>query len=113
MWLVVGLGNPGPEYRHHRHNIGFMAVDALQAHFRFPPWKKKFQAELAEGKVEGVEEKIILLEPQTFMNVSGAAVQAAAAFYKIHPDNIVVFHDDLDLAPGKVKVKQGGGAGGH
>ncbi|NDE89532.1 MAG: aminoacyl-tRNA hydrolase [Alphaproteobacteria bacterium] len=113
MWLVVGLGNPGSKYQNNRHNIGFMAVDEIHRHFAFSVWKKKFQAELCEGTVTGVEEKIILLKPQTYMNLSGDSVQAAAQFYKIPLSNIVVFHDELDVAPGKVKIKQGGGAGGH
>jgi peptidyl-tRNA hydrolase, PTH1 family len=113
MWLLVGLGNPGSKYQNNRHNIGFMAVDELHRHFAFSPWRKKFQSEVCEGSVTGVADKIILLKPQTYMNVSGSAVQAAAQFYKIPLSNVFVFHDDLDLAPAKVKVKQGGGAGGH
>ena len=113
MWLIVGLGNPGSKYEGNRHNVGFMAVDALHDRFSFPPWKNKFHAEISEGKFEGSDEKILLIQPQTFMNISGEAVQAAASFYKIPAQQIVVFHDDLDLAPLKVKVKQGGGAGGH
>lgn len=113
MWLLVGLGNPGSKYQHNRHNIGFMAVDEIHRHFAFSPWKKKFQAEIAEGSVKGIEEKVILLKPQTYMNLSGGSVQAAAQFYKIPLSNIFVFHDELDVAPAKVKIKQGGGAGGH
>lgn len=113
MWLLVGLGNPGSKYQEHRHNIGFMAVDEIHRHFAFGPWKKKFQAEIAEGSIKGVEEKVILLKPQTYMNLSGGSVQAAAQFYKIPLSNIFVFHDELDIAPAKVKIKQGGGAGGH
>jgi PTH1 family peptidyl-tRNA hydrolase len=113
MWLIVGLGNPGPKYGGNRHNVGFMAVDALHDRFTFPAWKNKFNAEISEGKFEGLDEKILLVQPQTFMNVSGEAVQAAASFYKVPASQIVVFHDDLDLAALKVKVKQGGGAGGH
>ncbi|MDX1921732.1 MAG: aminoacyl-tRNA hydrolase [Alphaproteobacteria bacterium] len=113
MWLLVGLGNPGSKYQHNRHNIGFMAVDEIHRHFAFGPWKKKFQAEIAEGSIKGVEEKVILLKPQTYMNLSGGSVQAAAQFYKIPLSNIFVFHDELDIAPAKVKIKQGGGAGGH
>ncbi len=113
MWLIVGLGNPGAEYEGHRHNIGFMAADALHARFGFPAWKKKFQGLAAEGKIPGCDETVILLKPQTYMNLSGAAVRAAAQFYKTPPERIVVFHDDLDLGPGRVKIKQGGGAGGH
>ncbi len=113
MWLLVGLGNPGSKYQQHRHNIGFMAVDEIHRHFSFSPWKKKFQAEISEGSVAGVDDKIILLKPQTYMNLSGSSVQAAAQFYKIPLGNVFVFHDELDVAPAKVKIKQGGGAGGH
>ena len=111
MWLLVGLGNPGASYRHHRHNIGFMAVEAIAHRHNFSDWKKKFQGEVADGVVNG--DKVLLLKPQTFMNLSGQSVQAAAAFHKIPLDHVIVFHDELDLAPGKVRVKQGGGAGGH
>lgn len=113
MWLIVGLGNPGLQYRNNRHNIGFMAVDALHSHFAFAPWRKKFQGEISEGSLPGVADKLVLLKPQTFMNASGRAVQEAASFHKIANDHIVVFHDELDLEPGQVKVKQGGGAAGH
>lgn len=113
MWLLVGLGNPGSKYQHNRHNIGFMAVDEIHRHFAFSPWKKKFQAEMCEGSVAGTDDKVILLKPQTYMNLSGGSVQAAAQFYKIPLSNIIVFHDELDVAPAKVKMKQGGGAGGH
>jgi peptidyl-tRNA hydrolase, PTH1 family len=111
MWLFVGLGNPGTEYERNRHNIGFMAVDSLAAHYGFGPWKKKYQGEFCEGVIAG--EKIILLKPMTYMNESGRSVQALASFYKIPTTHIVVFHDELDALPSKVKVKIGGGAGGH
>lgn len=113
MWLVVGLGNPGPRYADNRHNIGFMAVDTLHSHYAFSPWKTKFRSAMAEGNVTGVEGKVILLKPETYMNLSGEAVQAAAQFYKVPLSGIIVFHDELDVAPGKVKIKTGGGAGGH
>jgi len=113
MWLVVGLGNPGTQYQYNRHNIGFMAVDALHSHFAFGPFRKKYQAELSEGILPASSDKIILLKPQTYMNLSGASVQAAAQFYKINPDHVVVFHDDLDLPSFSIKTKIGGGAGGH
>lgn len=113
MWLLVGLGNPGSKYQNNRHNIGFMAVDMIHRHFAFLPWKKKFQGEISEGTIQGVDDKIILLKPQTYMNLSGSSVQAAAQFYKIPLTHIFVFHDELDIAPAKVKIKQGGGAGGH
>ena len=108
MWLVVGLGNPGSDYAQTRHNIGFMAVDALAGHARFT---SKFHSETASLSIEG--EKVILLKPQTFMNLSGKAVQAAMAFYKIAPEQVIVLHDELDLPLGKIRIKQGGGANGH
>jgi len=111
MRLFVGLGNPGQQYQLNRHNIGFMALDVIVERHKFSGWSKKFQGELSSGDVGG--EKILLLKPQTFMNLSGQSVQAAAAFYKIKPEDIVVFHDELDLAPGKLRVKKGGGAAGH
>jgi PTH1 family peptidyl-tRNA hydrolase len=111
MWLFVGLGNPGDKYRHNRHNIGFMAADEIARRHNFSGWEKKFQGLVCEGRLGG--ERVLLLKPQTYMNLSGQSVQAAAAFYKIPPGDIVVFHDELDLAPGKVRVKKGGGSGGH
>ncbi|WP_062112029.1 aminoacyl-tRNA hydrolase [Aureimonas sp. AU40] len=111
MLLMVGLGNPGPQYEGNRHNIGFMAVDEIARAFRFGPWTRKFQGEIAEGSIEG--EKVLLLKPLTFMNDSGRSVQAAVSFYKIALADLVVFHDELDLPPGKVRVKTGGGHGGH
>lgn len=112
MLLIAGLGNPGPQYAGHRHNIGFMAVDAIhRASPSFRPWTKKFRGEFSEGEVGG--EKVLLLKPLTFMNESGASVGDAARFYKLEPSQVVVVHDELDLAPGKVRVKTGGGNGGH
>ncbi|WP_062012676.1 aminoacyl-tRNA hydrolase [Aureimonas sp. AU4] len=111
MLLLVGLGNPGPEYRGHRHNVGFMALDEIQRLPGFTPWSKKFQGETSEGEIAG--RRVLLLKPLTFMNDSGRSVQAAAAFRKIPTGDVVVFHDELDLPPGKVRVKTGGGAGGH
>ena len=111
MLLWVGLGNPGAEHARQRHNIGFMALDAIAQRHGFGPWRKRFKGELAEGAVGGV--KVLALKPQTYMNGSGEAVQPAAAFHKIPPDGIWAFHDELDLAPGKVRVKKGGGAAGH
>lgn len=113
MWLLVGLGNPGPKYRNNRHNIGYMAVDALHSHYAFAPWKNKFKASVAEGRMPGVDGKIILLKPETYMNLSGEAVQAAMQFAKVPLEQVVVFHDELDIAPFRVKIKRGGGAGGH
>lgn len=111
MQLFVGLGNPGPKYANNRHNIGFMALEHIAADHGFGPWKSKFQGSLTEGTLGG--EKILLLKPETFMNRSGQSVQEAARFYKLTADDITVFHDELDLAPGRLKVKQGGGHAGH
>ncbi|OAN48025.1 aminoacyl-tRNA hydrolase [Paramagnetospirillum marisnigri] len=109
--LVVGLGNPGPQYARNRHNIGFMAADELVRRHSFSPWRSKFQGEVAEGSIGG--EKVLALKPQTFMNLSGQSVAAAARFLKIATSDIIVLHDELDIAPGRLKVKRGGGAGGH
>ena len=111
MHLIVGLGNPGAEYAGHRHNVGFMAVDEIARHHNFPAFRQKFSALVSEGVVDG--EKLLLLKPQTFMNLSGDAVGQAAKFYKLTPADISVIHDELDLAPGKVRIKSGGGHGGH
>jgi PTH1 family peptidyl-tRNA hydrolase len=111
MRLVVGLGNPGSRYARNRHNIGFLAVDAIARRYGFPAFRDRFKGELSEGSIGG--EKRLLLKPQTFMNASGESVLAAASFYKIPPGEIVVLHDELDLKPGKVRVKRGGGAAGH
>jgi PTH1 family peptidyl-tRNA hydrolase len=109
--LWVGLGNPGPEHAKQRHNIGFMALDAIARRHGFSPWRKRFKGEVAEGAVGGV--KVLALKPMTYMNASGDAVQQAAGFHKIAPAAISAFHDELDLAPGKVRVKKGGGTAGH
>lgn len=111
MFLIVGLGNPGAEYVNTRHNVGFMAADAIAAKFGFGSFKAKFDGLIAEGKIGG--EKVYLLKPQTFMNLSGNSVVKAAHFYKILPYDIVVIHDDIDLPVGKIKAKIGGGTGGH
>ncbi len=111
MWLLVGLGNPGRDYEHNRHNIGFMAVDVIADLYGFPPFKRKYQGEYAEGIIAG--EKVAILKPQTYMNESGRSVGELAKFYKIPTANIIAFHDELDVMPSKVKVKIGGGAGGH
>jgi len=111
MWLFVGLGNPGDKYKGNRHNIGFMVADALAQDNHFPAFKSKFQGAVTEGRMGG--EKIVLLKPMTYMNESGRSVRQCATFYKIAPERIVVFYDELDLPFGKVKVKQGGGSGGH
>lgn len=111
MFLVVGLGNPGAEYAATRHNVGFMAADVLHRRYNFSPFRSKFSGLIAEGQIEG--EKVYLLKPQTYMNLSGNSVVQAANFYKILPENIVVIHDDMDLPTDKIKAKLGGGSGGH
>lgn len=111
MWLLVGLGNPGSKYENNRHNIGFMAIDAIADAQGFPAFKKKFQGLLSEGQIAG--EKVILLKPQTYMNNSGQSVGEAAKFYKLPIENIIVFHDELDLASSKIRTKKGGGHAGH
>ena len=111
MLLWVGLGNPEPGMARNRHNIGFMAVDTIAHRHGFSPWRQRFKGLVAEGIVGG--EKILALKPLTYMNVSGESVQQATAFYKLPSLSITVFHDELDLAPGKMRVKQGGGAAGH
>ncbi len=111
MRLLVGLGNPGTRYAGNRHNIGFMAVEAIARRHGFPPWRRRFQGVATEGTLGG--EKVLLLLPGTFMNESGNAVAEAAHFYKIGMDDIVVFHDEIDLPPAKVRVKTGGGIAGH
>ena len=109
--LWVGLGNPGSEYARQRHNIGFMALDAIARRHRFSPWRKRFKGEVSEGTIAG--RRVWALKPMTYMNASGDAVQQAASFLKIPPEDVTAFHDELDLAPGKVRVKKGGGVAGH
>jgi peptidyl-tRNA hydrolase, PTH1 family len=111
MKLFVGLGNPGAQYAFNRHNIGFMAVDAIAAAFDFSQWRKRFQGFTAEGKLNG--QQVLLLKPATYMNESGRAAGEAMRFYKLSLPDVVAFHDELDLAPGKVRVKTGGGDAGH
>ena len=111
MLLWVGLGNPEPGMARNRHNIGFMALDTIAIRHGFSPWRPRFKGLLAEGMVGG--EKVLGLKPQTYMNASGESVQAACAFFKLPVDAITAFHDELDLVPGKVRVKRGGGAAGH
>jgi PTH1 family peptidyl-tRNA hydrolase len=111
MYLFVGLGNPGAQYASNRHNVGFMAADVMAAARGFSPWKKKFQGALSEGTLAG--EKVLLLKPQTFMNESGRSVGEAVRFHNIPLEHVYVFYDELDLEPGKVRVKLGGGAAGH
>lgn len=111
MKLLVGLGNPGPKYAGHRHNIGFMALDRIAADHGFTPWKGKHQGSVSEGRFGS--DRAVLLKPETFMNNSGQSVQAAMRFFKLEPADVVVLHDEIDLAPGKVKHKIGGGHAGH
>src|SRR5712691_7361299 len=111
MKLFVGLGNPGAQYAFNRHNVGFMAVDAIAAAHGFPVWRKRFQGMAAEGKLG--REPVLLLKSGTYMNESGRAVAEAVRFYKLKLDDVIVFHDELDLAPAKVRVKTGGGVAGH
>jgi peptidyl-tRNA hydrolase, PTH1 family len=107
VWLVVGLGNPGREYEHTRHNIGFMVADELARRWKASGWREKFGGEIAQAK------DIVMLRPQEFMNVSGQAVQRTQAFYKVEPNQTIVVHDEIDLPFGKIRVKVGGGHGGH
>ena len=111
MKLFVGLGNPGRKYEANRHNIGFMAVDRIAADHGFAPWRARFQGEVSEGRLG--TEKLVLLKPHTFMNLSGQSVGEAMRFYKLTPEEVTVFHDELDLAPGKLRIKTGGGHAGH
>jgi PTH1 family peptidyl-tRNA hydrolase len=111
MRLLVGLGNPGPRYAGNRHNVGFMVVEAIARRNRIGPWRRRFQGVAADGPIDG--ERVILLLPGTYMNDSGLAVAEAAHFYKIDVGHIVVFHDEIDLPPAKVRVKTGGGIAGH
>ncbi|MGJ8621406.1 MAG: aminoacyl-tRNA hydrolase [Yoonia sp.] len=111
MKLLVGLGNPGAKYAQNRHNIGFMALDRIAADHGFSPWRAKFQGQISEGRFGS--ERVTLLKPETFMNLSGQSVGAAMRFLKIPPADIIVFHDEIDLAPGKVRLKTGGGHAGH
>ena len=111
MKLFVGLGNPGAKYAQNRHNIGFMALDRIAEDHGFSPWRNKFQGQFCEGKLG--DSKVLLLKPTTFMNLSGQSVGEATRFHKIHLDQFTVFHDELDLAPGKMRLKQGGGHAGH
>ena len=111
MRLFVGLGNPGAKYARNRHNIGFMALDQIASDHGFAPWRGKFQGSLSEGRLGS--EKVVLLKPETYMNKSGQSVGEAMRFFKLEPPDVTVFHDEIDLAPGKLRVKQGGGHAGH
>jgi len=111
MKLFVGLGNPGAKYAGNRHNIGFMAMDRLAADHGFAPWRKAFQGMAADGRLG--DERVVLLKPGTFMNLSGQSVGEAMRFFRLTPADVTVFHDELDLAPGKLRLKRGGGHAGH
>lgn len=111
MLLLVGQGNPDAKYAMNRHNVGFRAVEEIAARWRFGPWKKRFQSEACEGDIAGV--KTLILKPQTYYNESGRAVNEACRFYKIEPAEVVVFYDEIDLAPGRFRMKTGGGAAGN
>lgn len=110
-WLLAGLGNPGPAYAGNRHNVGFRALDAVARRHGFAAFRRRFEGETAEGELDGVP--VLALKPMTFMNDSGRSVAAAARFYRLAPQRIIVFHDELDLDAGKLRVKRGGGAAGH
>jgi PTH1 family peptidyl-tRNA hydrolase len=111
MHLIVGLGNPGDKYSRNRHNIGFLAVEEIARRHNFPPFREKFKGLISEGTLCG--EKALILKPQTWMNSSGESVEAAAQFYKLTPADITVIYDEIDLVPGKSRIKRGGSNGGH
>jgi len=111
MKLIVGLGNPGAKYARNRHNIGFMALDQIASDHGFGPWRAKFQGQMADGRFGST--KVTLLKPETFMNLSGQSVGEAMRYLKLEPADVIVFHDEIDLAPGKVRLKSGGGHAGH
>ncbi len=111
MLLIVGLGNPGAEYRNNRHNVGFMALDAIHRRHGFGPWRRRFRSEVSEGNLSG--NKVLLVRPLTYMNLSGDAVAEAAGFYKLEADQVLVIHDEVDLPAGKTRMKKGGGSAGH
>ncbi len=111
MWLIVGLGNPGASYLYHRHNVGFMLVDAIVKHYGAGGYKSKFSSHLVDAMVG--DQKVMLCKPQSFMNLSGQAVGEISRFYHIEPSHVFVLHDELDLLPAKVRIKLGGGHGGH
>ncbi len=112
MWLFVGLGNPGPKYERNRHNVGFMVVEKIMDSFHdFSPFRAKFQGKVSEGRLGN--KKVVLLKPETYMNNSGQSVIKCMQFYKIEPENVIVFHDEIDIDPNTVRVKKGGGTAGH
>jgi peptidyl-tRNA hydrolase, PTH1 family len=111
MHIFVGQGNPAPKYLRNRHNLGFMVMDAIASEYGFGPWRSKFQSQVCEGKIGG--EKVLLMKPETYYNETGRAAQAAIQFYKLAPEDVTVFHDEIDLAPGRTRVKRGGGHSGN
>ena len=111
MLILAGLGNPGPKYDKNRHNIGFMAADAIARRWAFSPWRQRFQAHACEGVIDGV--RALLLKPQTFYNEAGRSVGEALRFFKLQPADVIVFYDEIDLAPGRFRMKRGGGAAGN
>ncbi len=111
MFIIAGLGNPGPRHSGNRHNFGFMAADEIARRYRFGPWRLRFQAQVAEGRIG--DAKVLCMKPETYMNESGRAVGEAVRFFKLSPEQVIVLHDEIDLAPGKVRVKRNGGAGGN
>jgi PTH1 family peptidyl-tRNA hydrolase len=115
MLILAGLGNPGPKYEKNRHNIGFMAADAIARRWRYSPWRQRFQGHAAEGAVDTADGPVraLLLKPQTFYNESGRAVGEAMRFFKLKPEEVIVFYDEIDLAPGRFRMKTGGGAAGN
>ena len=111
MHILVGQGNAAPKYLRNRHNLGFMVMDAIASDYRFGPWRKKFQSQVCEGNIGG--EKVLLMKPDTYYNETGRAAQAAIQFYKLSAEDVTVFHDEIDLAPGRLRVKRGGGHSGN
>ena len=111
MHILVGQGNPDTKYLRNRHNFGFMVLDAIASDYGFGPWRGKFQSQVSEGRVAG--EKVLLMKPETFYNETGRAAQAAIKFYKLSAEDVTVFHDEIDLAPGRLRVKRGGGHSGN
>ena len=111
MHIFVGQGNPAPKFLRNRHNLGFMVMDAIASEYGFGPWRSKFQSQVCEGKIGG--EKVLLMKPETYYNETGRAAQAAIQFYKLTPEDVTVFHDEIDLAPGRTRVKRGGGHSGN
>lgn len=111
MHVLVGQGNPAPKYLRNRHNLGFMVMDAIASDYGFGPWRSKFQSQVSEGKIDG--EKVLLMKPETYYNETGRAAQAAIQFYKLSAEDVTVFHDEIDLAPGRTRVKRGGGHSGN